>query len=348
MLSRCFFGAAVLAAMMFASALRSDQPTPEEVGAVEGAEISIKGPIRVETANGLSRTVVSSGSEITVKSGQARIDLVEGGEIGVCGPAHLSLLKASGALTVALDYGSLHLRLGQVPPLTLYTPLIVARAVDIGGQSNIVAALKATGEMCLRVTRGALRIEQQLTGQSVIFPQGREVSLADGQIEPLPNGGAGCDCEILAVKASPPPPLERKEVSVLGTAKEVRPNLPAKPPSYNGEGSNGNGNGKRSGPPEIEEPIYKVYMPPISFDASSPAPPPDPSPETILLVRTVRVRSSVVFHGHVEPARETITPKPPAVTTPTQVTSLPPATRAPQQRPSVMARMKDLFRRLWK
>ncbi len=43
-------------------------------------------------------------------------------------------------------------------------------------------------------------------------------------------------------------------------------------------------------------------MPPLVFDASSPAPPPEPSPEMIQLVREVRVTPDVVFTGRVESA----------------------------------------------
>ena len=52
-------------------------------------------------------------------------------------------------------------------------------------------------------------------------------------------------------------------------------------------------------PPAIEEPIYKVMMPPLTFDAAAPPPPPTPSPKTILLVREVHAPTEV-FRGRVE------------------------------------------------
>ncbi len=340
------FSAGILSALLFASASRSDQPAAEVVGAVEGADIIIKGPISVEIADGLSRMVVSSGSEVTVKSGQARIDLAEGGEIGICGPAHVSLLKSPGALTVALDYGSLHARIGFHPALTIYTPLIVARPVEIGGgQSETLVGLKPDGTMCVRATQGAARIEQQLTGQSLIVPPGGEASLAEGLLKSLPAGETGCGCEILAAKADPPALTERKEVSALGSAKDVRPNLPS--PRLVHTGEEGDGNGKLPSPPAVEEPVYKVFMPPLLFDASSPAPPADPSPETILLVRTVRVRSSVVFRGHISPGREMATPISLKAAPQTTAASPPPAPKTPQQKPSMAAKMKAFLHRLW-
>src|SRR5713226_2979132 len=236
------FSAAILSALLFASASRSDQPAAEVVGTIEGADISIKGPISVEIADGLSRMVLSSGSEVTVKSGQARIDLAEGGAIGICGPAHVSLLKSSGALTVALDYGSIHARIGFHPALTIYTPLIVVRPAEIGGgQSETLVGLKPDGTMCLRATQGAARIEQQLTGQSVIVPPGGEASLAEDLLKSLPAGEPGVSCDILAANDDQPTHTERKDVSALGSAKDVRPNLPSPRRIYTDEGDDGIG-----------------------------------------------------------------------------------------------------------
>src|SRR4029077_20836994 len=61
---------------------------------------------------------------------------------------------------------------------------------------------------------------------------------------------------------------------------------------------------ENSPPPSASagEPVYTVLMPPLSFDANSPQPPPNPAPETILLVREVRLRPSAEFRGHVNPA----------------------------------------------
>src|SRR5207245_6393642 len=57
------------------------------------------------------KTVLRSGGDVRVKSGTARIDLVEGGQISICGPAHLSVLKSGGSLTIALDTGTIHVHI---------------------------------------------------------------------------------------------------------------------------------------------------------------------------------------------------------------------------------------------
>ena len=52
--------------------------------------------------------------------------------------------------------------------------------------------------------------------------------------------------------------------------------------------------------PETDGPIYKVLVPALTFDALSPAPPPTPNPETIVLVRSVRVQQDTIFTDKVE------------------------------------------------
>jgi hypothetical protein len=83
-------------------------------------------------------------------------------------------------------------------------------------------------------------------------------------------------------------------------------------------------------------------MPPLSFDANSPAPPPDPSPETILLVREIRMRPTVVFRGHVNPA--------PAQAAASVLAASPlpkPVDDRPlSPEPGLMARLRNFFQKL--
>src|SRR5438067_2348663 len=108
----------------------------------------------------------SSGSDVRVNSGAARIDLVEGGQVSICGPAHLSVLKSGGSLTIALDTGTVRVHVEQELPLTIYAPLIQAQTVAIGnGPRNALVGFDSSGAMCIRANLGAIRVEQQLTGQ---------------------------------------------------------------------------------------------------------------------------------------------------------------------------------------
>ena len=67
-----------------------DKPAGDAVGTIEGDAIALQGPMSVELVRGQVKTMLRSGNDVRVKSGQARIDLVEGGTIAICGPAHLS------------------------------------------------------------------------------------------------------------------------------------------------------------------------------------------------------------------------------------------------------------------
>src|SRR5258708_26206201 len=72
-LRKWLFVATVLAALLFASALRSDQPAAAVVGSVEGTHISMKWPISVEVTHSVSRPLVSSGGAVSAKSGLAPV-----------------------------------------------------------------------------------------------------------------------------------------------------------------------------------------------------------------------------------------------------------------------------------
>src|SRR5580704_5471149 len=84
-------GLAFLSVTLLAVAARSDNPPDDAVGTIEGDAIALQGPMTVEVVHGQIKTVLRSGNDIRVKSGQARLDLVEGGKIAICGPAHLSV-----------------------------------------------------------------------------------------------------------------------------------------------------------------------------------------------------------------------------------------------------------------
>jgi len=326
-----------LGAMLVGSLLLWAQAPPETVGRIYGEDIQVQGPSSVEAEGGFSVTMLASGSTVTVRSGQARLLLAEGGEVGICGPAHFSVLKSGGAITLAIDHGRVHAKLENASPLTFYTPLIVASPVAIAsGPRDVTVGLEQSGAMCVLAARGAVRIEQQLTGQSVLLPQGGELSLAGGQIEAMRNPSGNCQCEVVVARSQPAVQSKPPQLSLLASAARARPNPPAaenKPATQDPQK-----------PPTIEAPVYQVLMPPLTFDAASPAPPPQPSPETILLVRQARVRPVKVFRGRVEEP-----PAPPPV--PTIAVHKAELIPFPEEMPakkevSVFARIRNFFRRL--
>jgi hypothetical protein len=283
----------------------ADNPPGDTVGAIEGDAISVQGPMSVDTANGQVRTILRSGSEVQVKSGQAHIDLVEGGNITICGPSHFSVLKSAGALTIALDRGTIHAHLEGSLNLTVYTAQIQAHPISIGnGPEDMLVGLDASGTMCIRPSKGAVRIEQQLTGQSLLVPESGDVSFAGGQLDSLRTSPGSCTCEL---QLSAKPIGISTQVSGLASTEELKQKAaepkPADPPP------------NKTGPAPKEEPIYQVFMPPLHYDANAKVQQ-DYDPNLIVLVRRARVRPTLIFQGKVEgdPVVAAATPPPAAPT----------------------------------
>lgn len=265
-------------------------PFADTVGAIEGDSISVHGPMSVETSNGDIKTILRSGSDVQVKSGQAHIDLPEGGNITICGAAHFSVLKSSGALTIALDNGVIHAHIEGQLTLTIYTAQIQARPIAIGnGPQDVLVGFDISGAMCIRASKGAVRVEQQLSGQTLVVPQNGEVSLTNGQLETLHNTAGQCTCELQLTEK---PSTISTQISGLATIDELRkkaaepkllPPVQASPQP----------------PQPKEEPIYQVFMPPLHYDANAKVQQ-DYDPNLIVVVRRARVRPTLIFQGKVK------------------------------------------------
>lgn len=321
---------AILGAALFAAAaVLPDEPATDSVGVIDGDAISVTGPMRVETVHGHVETILRSGSDVRVKSGTASINLVEGGQITICGPAHFSVLKSGSALTVALDSGTIHAHIDHEPALTIYTPQIQVQTVAIGGGAqDALVGFDTSGAMCIRANRGAVRLEQQLTGQSILVPQAGDVLVLDGQLDNLRTSAGRCSCESQVAKADLTPP---PEVSRLATSDELRQKSSAAAANSTSPAA--------ERPAAKEEPIYQVFMPPLVYDIHAKSQP-EFDPKMIVLVRRVRVRPTLIFHGRVEgEAIAAVTP--------------PPAPAANASKPAVpatdslMDRVRNFVRKLW-
>ncbi|HXE34540.1 MAG TPA: hypothetical protein VN087_11545 [Verrucomicrobiae bacterium] len=311
----------VCAGLLVVAAAAPDQPAGDTVGLIEGQDIRVTGPMSVEVVAGQTKTILRSGSDVQVKSGQARISLVEGGQISVCGPAHFSVLKSGGALTVALESGAIHARVDREPALTVYTAEIQAQTMAIGDDPrDVLMGFPSPGMMCIHTYRGALRVEQQLSGRSVIVPQGVDVMLANGQIDEMRNGAGQCKCELQIAK------------------------IPAAPAGGSDAAASSSEEAADEKPEAREEPIYTVIMPPLEFDAKAKVQP-EPDMRLMTIVRRVRVRPALVFQGRVEEEATATAvatkapPKPPAASAAAKKTT--PAEG------SVVDRMRSFFRKLW-
>ena len=331
-------GVSVLMACLWAAAELPDQPAADLVGAIEGESVAVQGPVNVDMVAGQVKTVLRSGSDVQVKSGHARISLMEGGQIAVCGPAHFSVLKAAGSLTLALDTGTIHARIEREPALTVYTPQLLAKPIPIGdGPQDLLIGFDSAGAMCVRAASGAVRLEAQFTGQSIIVPQGGDIAVTNGQLETLRDAPGHCLCELQVAKAVPPPPPS-PEISRPATSEEVR--------NRETEAAKASPSPQ---PPAKEEPVYQVLMPPLSYDANAKVQRDDFDPNLILLVRRVRVRPALIFQGHVEaassPVQAPVARRDPAAsaTKPNAQSNSP----TQQKDDSLMHRVRAFFHRLF-
>jgi hypothetical protein len=285
---------------------------PEAIGRIEGEAFVARGQVSVSQEGGRSVTTLLSGSQVTVSAGAARIVLLDGGEIDICGPAQFSLLKSGGAVTLALSHGRVHARVSAELPLTIYTALVVATPVSIAGKPrDVTLGLDAAGEMCAYSAHGAIRLAHQFSGQSVLVPQYGEVSVSGGQIESLREAAGSCRCDL---------PVARNETPAATPAPRAAESAQAKSEEKRAE----------------DAPAFTAVMPPLTFDAASPNPLPM-RPVAFEIIREARVRTGVRFAGTVaKPAKLA------------QVAAGSDASGAPAlKKPGFGARFANFFRRLF-
>jgi hypothetical protein len=296
------------------------------IGRLYGEDITVKGSVSFDPSYGMSTALLASGSEVTVRSGRAQIELMHGGAIAICGPAHFTFLESGGAITLALDYGKVRPQVEAQVTLTVYTPMVVATPIAIGtNPRDMTVGLDQQGAMCTLPTRGAARIEQQLTGQSLLVPQGGEISMNGGQLGTIQSAKGSCDCELLVTRNQEQKNLELSR-PMANPATRPRPAaLPVQPPR--------------------EQPIYRVYLPPLTYDAKAPDPEPDPDPAHIFMIREAPPLADVKLDEPADPRLEAATDYvPPAPPVAAKVATPLPA--AQPRRPNVFARFFNVvFRR---
>ena len=301
--------------------------TPAAVlGQVVGDDVSIIGPSNPVTNAAAPATEFSSGSTIVVHSGKARVDFAGGGELDVCGPAKFTVLSSDQALTVALSFGRVHARFDASRPIAIYTPLIIATPLPIGDHPrDATIGLANTGAMCILAARGAVRLQNQLTGEVTIVPQPSEVALQGESFATLPAAVGQCRCEFdqpSATQRAPLPPAVSSPTPAA-TASEPQPqNQPnpvpvaatpalapkqepiSSPPSPKPTPA---GSIVRPQPPPSPASLAATTMPTVtiglpSIGYDSPGVPGTAEPlsvATLLLAQEVVVQREWIFHGTV-------------------------------------------------
>ena len=298
------------------------QQTPATpVGRVEGNDISVQGEA---TPGNDNETItpsmyVGNGSVVTVHSGQARMTLFGGGEVDICGPAKFTLLQSGGAITLALDFGRMRVRIPSATPLRIFTPTIVATPIDIGGaERDVTVGLNLDDSLCVLAESGAMQLEHQFSGERMIVPQTGEFFLNGGKLVPVVGKPGTCQCAALRMPAipagekpeyalAPPPaaepPQPQPEAPAINREPAGQPDLEFSVPAHANEAHPVLPAEKNPAPavPPASAPVYTIVAPPLTFSASSPQPPPEPPIDTFLLVREARVEPEWEFRGHVDP-----------------------------------------------
>jgi hypothetical protein len=147
MFSTRFFGALLLLTFaLFCVTGTRAQTTRELVGRVEGRDFVVQNSIGEPVPAGDQANLLSSGNRLVVRSGQARILLEGGGDILICGAAQLDLLKSQGSITIALNHGTLRVHVKKSDPVAVFTPLVLATTVAIGGgERDVTVGLEQSG-----------------------------------------------------------------------------------------------------------------------------------------------------------------------------------------------------------
>ena len=267
------------------TALPSAPARQEVIGRLAGDDVSVTGAIGYDTENGRNTALLASGSDLTLRSGQAKIDLPDGGDIIICGPARLSVVKSGPAITIALDYGQVHLQVGGTAQITVYTALLVVTPEAIGDRGrDLTVGLDQNGRLCVTSIFGAVRIEEQFSAEKVLVPQGGDIEINRGELNTLRGGSRKCSCELL--------------VSQNNVSKQMAANAPAQPPI------------PAHRPDSTTTTTSRIDMPPLTFEARSAAPAPALSSEAITLISESVADPQSSFRGEIRPAL----PTPPAVT----------------------------------
>jgi hypothetical protein len=326
---------------LWASALRAQQGAANAIGRVEGNDISVEGGAGGANlgnggmANGggdgqLSSFSVSNGSVVTVHVGQAKMALTAGGQIDICGPAKFTVLESGGAITLALNFGRMRMQIPATTALRIYTPTIVATPLDIGGAvRDITVGLDLNNSMCVLSTSGAIRLEQQFSGEGLIVPQAGEFFLAGGNLVPVAGAPGSCECTAFVARAAAPPlpapsqPLPAQNIplaAMIPPAISAQPDVapanttvsePVAPRNRVQIGMLAHANEMHPVPPpanNVEPPIPDIALPQYTIIqqpfmvtvAPSPLRPTEPAADTAMLVRVARVAPEWEFSGHVD------------------------------------------------
>src|SRR5271154_1348236 len=220
----------VLAAWCLQPALLHAQSIPGgAIARIEGNDISVEGSATANAAAPTAPGYVFNGSIVTVHTGKAKLTFVTGGEVDICGPAKITVLQSAGAVTLALSIGRVHMQLPAGAPIRVFTPTVIATPIDISGAPrDITLGLDLNDSLCVLATSGALRLEQQFTGEGLIVPQSGDFLIASGKLVPTAGVSGNCECSTMRAQSAPPPNIPLMGVTSASQLNTSAP-VPAQP-----------------------------------------------------------------------------------------------------------------------
>ncbi|HVB87358.1 MAG TPA: hypothetical protein VNK23_11925 [Candidatus Dormibacteraeota bacterium] len=319
----------ILVSLLSAAAHAQNSPT-QPIGRVQGLDVSVDGgtAASVATADEIPSINISNGSVVTVHSGKARLTLLRGGEVDVCGPAKFTMLTSGNDITLALNFGRLHVQLPANASLRIFSPTVIATPIDInGGSRDVTIGLDMNDSLCVLATSGAIQLEHQFTGEKLIVPQAGEFYLNGGTLVPVAGKPGSCGCTPMETHAPPQAPARIPEFARAAgahpTVSEVPPTStraaearsdspaiqePVQPgavfviPVYSNDSRpiaapHDDSPGEA---PSVGEPLHGDVTPALAFMASAPPPPAEAEPEMMLLVTEARESPDWEFDGHVD------------------------------------------------
>ncbi|HKV28326.1 MAG TPA: hypothetical protein VJN90_08675 [Candidatus Acidoferrales bacterium] len=329
------FGAALLLVCGIFVVRAGAQAVTPILGEIAGDDISVLGPSHI-VQGGVSRAIsFGGGSAVIVHAGKARVQFVGGGELEICGPAKFSVLASGEALTIALSFGRVHAKFDSSRPITIYTPLIVATPMAIGDQPrDTTIGLMNTGAMCVLASRGAVQLQHQLNGETLIVPQPSEILLQGTSLGGARATSGSCQCDFdetgaqesvspvgdVANQQAPPKltPSQPKPTprAVNKAPRTVETDSAASQTSASAQGAiakkdegteQAASHAAISPLPPAKQPVATIDLPPIGYDARSGTASAEPlSVATLMLAREAKVEPEWIFHGTVsEPSRFT-------------------------------------------
>ncbi|MGB6484249.1 MAG: hypothetical protein WBE86_12260 [Candidatus Acidiferrales bacterium] len=341
------------------------------LGQIVGDDISVMGPSNAVMNGATPAIEFSSGGTIVVHSGKARVEFIGGGELDVCGPAKFTVLSSDQALTVALSFGRVHARFDASRPIAIYTPLVIATPMSIGDRSRDAAiGLTNTGTMCVLAARGAVHLQNQLSGETVIVPQPSEVFLQGTSFGTLPAAIGQCRCDFdepsakQATPLAPVAPASNAAIAPDMSAPTPAPQSPTQPAPLRSAPSSTSaareGTVSQSQTPEpppaaknlsaqaaqssslpqaqaaTMQPLLKINLPPIGYDAKSVTATAEPlSVATLMLAQEAVVEPEWIFHGMIVATH--------SAASPSGAASAQTPTNAPQPKKGFWAKLHDFF-----